>query len=154
MSGLNQIRRELQEKFEKLRGQKTFSKLKEEGFFWKLEPGEERIEPKIRPLVDAINSYGWIATYSSCQGHTTPPIPPYISFYAKAEKGAEFVECIRRIPNIFVTKEWEDREDFHPSLRERLSPEAELIGVEFTFNFTRPLQPKDYEEVLRCLESQ
>ena len=133
------------------KSKKTFEELKEEGFFWKLEPNEsiEQVEPKVRDLVEAINKNDWIATYSSCQGHTKPPIFPYISFYAKAEKGLNFLECISGIPSIIITKKW--REVIHPKLRESLSPKEEVIGAEFWFDFERPLEPRDYEEVIRCL---
>lgn len=30
------------------------------------------IEPKIRPLVDALNATGLVRTFSSCEGHYTP----------------------------------------------------------------------------------
>ena len=32
----------------------------------------EAIEPKIRPLVDALNRTGLVRTFSSCEGHFTP----------------------------------------------------------------------------------
>ncbi|GAB4043964.1 hypothetical protein [Spirosoma jeollabukense] len=32
----------------------------------------EAIEPKIRPLVDALNATGLVRTFSSCEGHFSP----------------------------------------------------------------------------------
>ncbi len=32
----------------------------------------EGIEPKIRPLVDALNAMGLVRTFSSCEGHFSP----------------------------------------------------------------------------------
>jgi len=41
---------------------------------------DQTIEPKIRPLVDALNAIDGVRTIASCQGHATRVSSPYVTF--------------------------------------------------------------------------
>lgn len=75
---------------------KSFQELKKEGFFDNLEPG--RVEFRIRPLVNILNQLPYVATYSSCSGHRVPPIEPYVSFYAHADRAKAFIDWLKELP--------------------------------------------------------
>ena len=129
--------------------QKTFRKLKDEGFFWKLEPDEElaEVEPRVRHLVEAINDLPYAATYSSCHGHRHPPISPYVSFYVQPQEAVDFLSCLKRLPRLGVEDEFEP----HPEVEEAsIEP---LKGVEITFRQFTTLTPKDFKDVIKCTEN-
>lgn len=125
----------------------SFKELKQKRFFWKLEPDftEEEVEPKVRPLVRAINQFPHTATYSSCEGHKFPPIYPYVSIYLTKE-GQDFLKCVEQLPNVEV-------ETFEPESQVSKASLEPLIGVEIRFKQYRSLSEKDYREVIRCLRA-
>ncbi|MFN4277992.1 MAG: hypothetical protein ACK4FJ_16985 [Ferrovibrio sp.] len=57
------------------------------------------VDPKILPLVDAMNATGLIRTWASCQGHLTGTSCPYVAFFCDvpvAETLAENLWTLRR----------------------------------------------------------
>lgn len=53
------------------------------------------IDPKVRPLVDRMNSTGLFRTIASCEGHAGLLKPPYVYFKAHIEDAALFERLIR-----------------------------------------------------------
>jgi hypothetical protein len=53
------------------------------------------IEPKIRPLVDAMNATGAIHTIASCQGHGVLGKPPYVYFKSSVDIAASIGRLLR-----------------------------------------------------------
>ena len=61
------------------------------------------IDPKIDPLVKALNSLESVVTIGSCQGHASWSNPPYVAFFAQESVAAEIQsllvdECWRKLP--------------------------------------------------------
>ena len=53
------------------------------------------IEPKVKPLVDKMNTTGLIKTVASCQGHGFLGKPPYIYFKAPVSIAASIEQLLR-----------------------------------------------------------
>jgi hypothetical protein len=54
------------------------------------------LDPKVAPLVDAMNATGFIQTLASCQGHWQPGNPPYIYFKCSVDVAAALEKSIRK----------------------------------------------------------
>ena len=54
------------------------------------------IDPKIKPLVDAMNATGHIRTVASCQGHFYR-CPPYVYFYAPVTVASAIDRALRTL---------------------------------------------------------
>lgn len=54
----------------------------------------DEIDPKVKPLVDAMNETGFIETFASCQGHVLHSKPPYVAFKASVEVSAEIQKLL------------------------------------------------------------
>lgn len=53
------------------------------------------IEPKVKPLVDKMNTTGLIRTVASCQGHGIFGKPPYVYFKAPVSIAASIEQLLR-----------------------------------------------------------
>lgn len=53
------------------------------------------IEPKVKPLVDKMNTTGLIKTVASCQGHGFLGKPPYVYFKASVSIAASIEQLLR-----------------------------------------------------------
>lgn len=64
----------------------------------KLPKGEE-IDIGILPLIDAMNSTGWIKTVSCCEGHPGSKYneTPYVAFFCKSSKLSELAKIMNQI---------------------------------------------------------
>lgn len=66
-----------------------------------------KIDKQILPLIVAMNSTGWIETFSSCQGHPKAKgqerkcFPkPYIAFYCESSKVNELCKILNQIETV------------------------------------------------------
>ncbi|MCQ9090975.1 hypothetical protein [Vibrio alginolyticus] len=57
----------------------------------------EDIDPKIKPLVDALNRFESIATLYSCQGHVQQLSDPYILFRSSQTQAASLHQTLLRL---------------------------------------------------------
>jgi len=64
----------------------------------------EIVEPKIKDVVEALDSYDFLVSHASCQGHLEK-LPnqsdvfstPYVQFYALDEKAKKFIKSVKKI---------------------------------------------------------
>ncbi|EHH1077083.1 hypothetical protein J7I01_002728 [Vibrio parahaemolyticus] len=57
----------------------------------------EDIDPKIKPLVDALNRLTTVTTCHSCQGHVQELSDPYISFRSSQSQAAEIHQTLLQL---------------------------------------------------------
>lgn len=58
---------------------------------------DQTIEPKIRPLVDALNAIDGVQTIASCQGHATRVSRPYVYFHCPPQVAERIAARLDRV---------------------------------------------------------